>query len=273
VWGATGINLGIAKDMARRVLMGTISAAGHGDYTTGKVYAIQNPLRWVTKNRAKLLQAMLVLIVDFAKAGRPKPKRHAVLKGFEEWDREVRQCLLHHGYPDPIELQRAAIMTDANAEQNAEFFEALWNVTLGEEFTTSQLIDEVKLKNQLGGCCERLSDARELIPHEHWRRAHNTLMDILGRGRQLSSRSLSYWLRELNGTKAADLEVVKAGKDPSNSFRWKVVDHGGREIPKPTPELEKLEQVAKGIVARKIRNLDAKRIEKEALSEAIKSLA
>jgi hypothetical protein len=112
-WYATGNNVAIAADTARRICHIRLeSSEERPEERQG--FRHPNLLQWVGDNRAKLLTAALTILRAYCAAGRPD--QHLPAWGsFEGWSGLVRSAVVWVGLPDPGEtrllLQESADVT------------------------------------------------------------------------------------------------------------------------------------------------------------------
>jgi hypothetical protein len=98
-WYATGNNVVIAADTARRVCHIRLESP---DERPEERQGFRHPnlLQWVGENRARLLRAALVILRAYCAAGRPDQGLPA-LGSFEGWSGLVRSAAVWVGLPDP----------------------------------------------------------------------------------------------------------------------------------------------------------------------------
>ncbi|MBE3098077.1 MAG: hypothetical protein IMZ44_13245 [Planctomycetes bacterium] len=110
-WYATGNNVAIAADTARRVVHIRLDTMNeHPDQRTG--FRHPNLLEWVDENRPRLLAATLTILTAYFKAGCPA-QALPPYGSFEGWSALVRQAVVWVGLPDPC-LTRAKLMAGAD---------------------------------------------------------------------------------------------------------------------------------------------------------------
>jgi hypothetical protein len=100
-WYATGNNVGIAADTARRVCHIRLeSPEEHPEQRQD--FQRPNLLAWVAENRDRLLAAALTMLRAYCAAGRPNVGLPA-WGSFEGWSALVRSAIIWTGFPDPGE--------------------------------------------------------------------------------------------------------------------------------------------------------------------------
>jgi hypothetical protein len=102
-WYATGNNVAITADTARRVChIRFESAEEHPERRQG--FHHPNLLAWVGENRGRLLAAALTILRGYCAAGRPDLCLHA-WGSFEGWSGLPRSAVVWVGLPDPGETR------------------------------------------------------------------------------------------------------------------------------------------------------------------------
>lgn len=116
VFLATGNNLTVRGDLARRVLMVQLNVE-HEQPETRSGFRYPDLLKTTRELREALLTALLTMVRAFIQAGRPSPDI-APLGSFEVWSEWVRNLLLWLGEADPVESQ-VSLREDQNAPLRA----------------------------------------------------------------------------------------------------------------------------------------------------------
>lgn len=116
IWLATGNNVSLTSDMARRTLHIRLQTAlERPEEREG--FTHPRLLRWVMKRRAALLGAALTILRGYWAAGRPD--MHLTPWGsFEGWSGLVRSAIVWAGLPDPGKT-RQALREHADTERDA----------------------------------------------------------------------------------------------------------------------------------------------------------
>ncbi len=105
IWYATGNNLTIGADTARRTMHIRLeSGEENPEERTG--FAHPDLLGWVSRERGRLVAAVLTIARAYYLAGRPDQKLPE-WGSFEAWSRMVRGAVVWLGYPDPAGDRRA----------------------------------------------------------------------------------------------------------------------------------------------------------------------
>lgn len=124
VWFATGNNVSIAGDTARRIIPIRLDVL---DERPEERTGFRHPklLEWVTEQRASLLVAGLSILAAYFNAGCPKQDL-TPFGSFEGWSDIVRQAVVFAGLPDPC-ATRMNLQDSVNHEADAigQFISAL----------------------------------------------------------------------------------------------------------------------------------------------------
>jgi hypothetical protein len=160
-WYATGNNVGIAADTARRVCHVRLeSPEEHPE----KRQDFQHPnlLVWVGENRARLLVAALTILRGYCAAGRPDLGLPA-WGSFEGWSALVRSAVVWTGLPDPGETR---LLLQEQADVAAESMGVLlqcWEQIDSERrgLTTAEVVE--MCKNPPAGLAAISVDLREAL--------------------------------------------------------------------------------------------------------------
>jgi hypothetical protein len=143
-WYATGNNVQIAADTARRVCHIRLESP---DERPEEREGFRHPdlLAWVGSHRTELLRAALTILRAYVVAGRPDMKLPA-WGSFDGWSRLVRAAVVWVGLPDPGETR---IQLQDSADTAAESMGLLLNCW--EQFdhdrrglTTSEVVDRLR---------------------------------------------------------------------------------------------------------------------------------
>lgn len=210
----TGNNLAFAGDMPRRVLKVRL------DTQVENPAALKyngNPLQFIEQNRQKLVVAGLTIIKAYLCSD--AYKQGGAVKGestgsFEQWDKLVRQPVAWISqtfglleYQDPADALKAAIATDPEKENLSMMLQLLLKVKGVAWWESKGLAREIN--------SEFASDSAIELGE--------TMQDMLGSNRQLSSRSIGrllshrinrivdgYYLEKINAKPVAKFRVTKA---------------------------------------------------------------
>ena len=110
-WYATGNNVAVAADTARRVMHIRLDVLDENpEERTG--FRHPNLLAWVGENRGRLLSGALTILSAFCRAGRPS-QGLTPYGSFEGWSALVREAVVWVGLPDPC-LTRVRLAESAD---------------------------------------------------------------------------------------------------------------------------------------------------------------
>lgn len=157
---ATGNNMSIYQDTARRVLLARLEP-GEADPERRKDFAHDDLPAWTKKERARLVVAALTVLRGYYVAGRPD-KECDRWGSFEEWSRLIPQAIVWAGGTDPM-LVRAGSDSEVDPEV-ATMEEVLSGLHLlfGEkEFRASEAIDEIAKSQGLDDLKDAIRDICE----------------------------------------------------------------------------------------------------------------
>jgi hypothetical protein len=160
-WYATGNNVSIAADTARRCCHIRLESPEEKPETR-QAFKYPQLLEWVAENRSKLLRAALTILRAYFVAGKPD-MRLQPWGSFQEWSALVRGTIVWLGLHDPGEtrllLQEQADMTAESMGILLGCLEQLDPSHLG--LTAAEIIE--KIKNDNGGWHGDLRDAVESL--------------------------------------------------------------------------------------------------------------
>jgi hypothetical protein len=203
-WFATGNNVAIAADTARRVCHIRLeSPEEHPELRQD--FRHRNLLAWVGENRRRFLTAALSILRGYCAAGRPHHDLPA-WGSFESWSALVRNAVVWVGLPDPGETR---LLLQAQADVAAECMGVLlqcWERLDPDRqgLTAAEVIE--KCKNPPEGSAELYAELRD------------ALEGLLGKleARALGTRLRSYRRRVFQGR-----FIDQAGKE-HKAARWAV---------------------------------------------------
>ncbi|MGE0481269.1 MAG: hypothetical protein AB7Q17_12430 [Phycisphaerae bacterium] len=116
VWLATGNNVQLAADTARRIIGIRLDVLDERPETrTG--FRQPELIRWIRAHRGRLVSAGLTIVAAYCRAGRP-PQKVPAFGSFEAWSALVRGAVIWLGLPDPCETQ-ALLDESADASKAA----------------------------------------------------------------------------------------------------------------------------------------------------------
>jgi hypothetical protein len=227
VWYATGNNLALTSDMARRTLpVRILTLDENPEARTNFKHA--DLIAWVTENRMSLLSDAMTILSGFLRAGRPVNPSPA-FGSFEAWSAVIRGAIVWLGLPDPYTTREAMCQSqDRDLERLIQFMDAWENyVGIDNNRRDGMVIAEI---------------VQELYPpsRSDWSRdpacvQMRTALEAVGRaspGKSPAADAIGYWLRGIVGRVHRDRFFNRVKK--TNNHRgaiWKLYRVG--ELPEP----------------------------------------
>jgi hypothetical protein len=204
-WIATGNNIQLRGDLPRRCIWIRLDARESRPWQRQN-FRHPDLLGWVTKNRGRLVHALLTLARAWFAAGKPKALDLPRLGSFEAWTETVGGMVAFADIPGF--LTNLSALYDKADEGNAEWEEFLlaWWEAFGEQpVTVAQLTKKV----------ENDGDLREALPPD--------LVEAFDKSKGSFSRRLGNALSKRAGTRYGEdaLRVVKAG-ELRRAVRWQL---------------------------------------------------
>lgn len=153
LWVATGNNLTLEGDMARRTVWCTInpgveSPENRTDWRITRDFGMSFP-GWVAKYRSRLIHSLLVLLRAWVAEGMPRGE-YASSDSYAEVTRVVRGILGVAGVPGTYDPKQAKQMSEDDIEL-AQFLHAVAEWRGGQEWTASELLNAVEAFPGAGG--------------------------------------------------------------------------------------------------------------------------
>lgn len=172
-WAATGNNIDVGGDLARRCYRIRLDARQAQPWTRSD-FRHPDLEAWVAGHRRELLGALCTIVRSWWVAGRPRADALAAMGGYTDWVRTVGGILAHAGIDGFL-----ANLADfhASADQEARQWEAFlttWSERYGEQpMTTAELVDHIRdiyagqylrdvLPEQLAGAVDQSSFTQKL---------------------------------------------------------------------------------------------------------------
>lgn len=172
VWIATGNNLELGADTARRTLICRLES-DHENPEDREDFQHRDLLGWVRANRPALATAAVTILRAYFVAGCPGADRLQTWGSFEAWSRVVRGSLVYANCPDPIGTRELVRAADRSAEILGLIHEGI--VQGGNELTTSEIVNLIEqpmcefgedrfpsLRAAVGELCGSRVDGRKL---------------------------------------------------------------------------------------------------------------
>lgn len=142
-WAATGNNIDVGGDLARRCYRIRLDAHQAQPWKrTGFKHADLEG--WVAGNRSELLHALCTIVRSWWQAGRPLAGGISAMGGYTSWVRNIGGILEHAGVGDFL-ANLAEFHASADREAQAwETFLGMWTDEVGEQsLTVAQLINRM----------------------------------------------------------------------------------------------------------------------------------
>ena len=203
VWLATGNNVALTGDTARRVIHVRLDpGCERPEERTG--FRRPDLKRFVREHRGPLLAAGLTILRAYVHAGRPVPPGgRGTLGSFEGWCALVRDALVWAGLPDPLDTRAEMVETaDRSRQTLAALLEGLERIDPGGGLSSTDILRRLSLTP---------------ASHPDLLDAVLELCDAPG-GKLPGSRTLGNRLRTKKGTVCAGR--VLDSRDVSGSARW-----------------------------------------------------
>lgn len=218
VWIATGNNVEIAADTARRVLLGRLDSP---DENPEDRIEFRHPdlKKWVTENRGRLVVAGLTLLRAYYVAGRPNIQIPA-WGSFEAWSDVIRQSMVFAGLPDPWETHASVRNVDRSAENLRLLHSGIEEADLDCAGLTAAEIERL---------LSRSISEDNVDPYPTLREA---VAEICGP--KITARTIGYALRNYRGRVCGGKRLV-AEKARGGVNRWKIeaIAIAGNQTPSP----------------------------------------
>ncbi len=204
-WFATGNNVAIAADTARRVCHIRLESP---DERPEERLGFRHPdlLAWVGQNRAALLAAALTILRGYCAAGRPDQKLPA-WGSFEGWSGLVRSAVVWVGLPDPGETR---LLLQAQADVAAE--------SMGVVLSCWGLLDPDRKGLTAADVIGRLKDTPPEDAPDYYLDLRDALESLLGK---LDARALGFKLRSYR-RRVFDGRFIDAAGTAKRAARWAV---------------------------------------------------
>jgi hypothetical protein len=187
-WYATGNNVAIAADTARRVCHIRLESADERPEER-QGFRYPNLLAWVGDNRARLLAAALTILRGYCAAGQPD-QGLAAWGSFDGWSGLVRSAVVWVGLPDPGQTR---LLLQEQADVAAE--------SMGIILACWEQLDPDQRGLTAAEVIQKLYKDQPLNPPEYYADLCDALSALLGKpdARALGNRLRSYRRRIFDG--------------------------------------------------------------------------
>jgi hypothetical protein len=205
-WIATGNNIQLRGDLPRRCYRIRLDAREARPWQREN-FRHPDLLSWVTKNRGRLIHALLTLARAWFAAGKPKAPNLARLGSFEAWTETVGGMVAFAGIPGFLgNLAELYDEADAGGAEWEAFLRAWWEELNADKPTTVADLTKVIGAND---------DLRAALPGD--------LAEAFDKSTGSFSRKLGTALAKRAGTRYGEdgLHIVRAGEF-RRAVRWKL---------------------------------------------------
>ena len=216
VWYATGNNVAVAADTARRIIHIRLDVL---DERPEDRHDFRHPdlLAWVRAERPRLMAAALTILVAYCNAGRPGQSL-TPFGSFEGWSALVRQAIVWAGLPDPcLTVAKLAENADTTADALKQLIDAWRHHDFGcIGLTVADILEDCYPKEYVARKPEdqaTIDAMRAAIEHLTGASARKppTTMQLGNRLKAFRRRVADGWYLDMDPTR------TKKG------FRWKVM--------------------------------------------------
>jgi putative DNA primase/helicase len=209
-FAATGNNLVIAGDMARRSVIGELDPKVERPETT---FRSEDPVARARRDRPLYVCAALTVLRAYHVAGRPP--QATPLGSFEGWSRLIRDALIWLDQPDPCATMDRARRQDPRLKELAAVLHHWGDVIGGAEVTAKRAIEYATEQER--------RDSGDFNPaalcHPDFREA---LFAVAGDRGLINSSRLGRWLGKVKG-RVIDGKRIEMGRMLHGENRWLLV--------------------------------------------------
>jgi hypothetical protein len=196
---ATGNNLVLAGDMARRALLCHLDP----QCERPELRVFENdPLDAVRRDRPRYLVAALTALRAYHVAGRPQ--QCEPLGSFAAWSRWVRDALVWPGQADPVETMEAVRAQDPRLDALTAVLTQWWDVIGPARVSGRDIIERATRQTTAVNAVF----PRHEFAHPDFREA---LLAVAGDGGAVNGRRLSKWIAANEGRIVDGLRIVRKG--------------------------------------------------------------
>jgi hypothetical protein len=164
VWMATGNNIRLGGDLSRRSIWIRQDAKVAQPWLremNGFKFKHADLKNWATKNRGKIIAAILLIARAWILAGKPSAKV-PVLGGYKSWSKTIGSILAFMGVTGFLNnLQTMYDEVDTEGPQWAAFFQAWHEIIVEKPITVKDLILELDNNAELASCLPISRDAKK----------------------------------------------------------------------------------------------------------------
>lgn len=199
LWLATGNNVTVDDDMARRVLSVRIETTE--EHPENREFDL-DPVHWVREHRAAYLSAAATLVRAWFASGGALADRSASGDIYHAWRQAIAGILAHAGVPGGFDGAETRVACGTGKDEWGTFLIALRERYADGEWTAKDAANAIQ-----AGFVDLDS-----LPGQLAERAFKPTL----------SWSLGRWLMNRDQTVAQGLKAVNAGKDRTNKTLWRI---------------------------------------------------
>jgi hypothetical protein len=220
LWVLTGNNVTLGGDLVRRACWVTIDP-GCPDPHLRSNFKVDNLEQWVRDHRGELIHALLVLIRNWVRHGKPTTPRGS--DSYARWIETVAGILTTAGHPGIFDHRAAARQTIGTDDAEWRgFLEAVHHEFGDNSWTVKELLARFQPRKALGenGWSVEIPAAlpMDVLPVELAEKAAKSRAGV-----ELIGKSLGRRLSNCDGRWAGDLTVRRTGEDShAKTALWKI---------------------------------------------------
>jgi hypothetical protein len=212
LWIATGNNLSLGGDLARRTIWITIDP-GVPHPETRTEFAIADLERWARDHRGQLIQALLTIVRAWVSASMPKPARKSS-DSYSLWTQTIGGILTNAGIEGTFGAAESASRDIGTDDEEWHYFLTKAKAAFGADaWTVKQLIGNLNT----GGLIDTGGVPMDALPGDLAEKAARTNVGTAG-----LAKSLGRWLRNRSGRWAGQLTVRADGVDRTKTVLWRI---------------------------------------------------
>lgn len=215
VWLASGNNIQIKGDIARRII--PISLSIDMERPEERVRKFPQIKDHIRAHRTRYITAVLTVLRAYILQGRPRMVQAA---GFPEWSALIRNCLVWAGQPDPYDgVEQLRGEGDSRANEAIQLLRA-WHRCFGAQWVSLQDVDRQLQWYRTNDPTQLIGDKRDQL--------YDTLREdpkLWDRDRLLT-KSVGYRLRRIKNRVFGGFKLQSRVDTVRNAHEWLVVKCG-----------------------------------------------
>lgn len=202
LWVATGNNVQVDDDMARRVLAVRIETTE--EHPENRVFDL-DPVQWVRDNRSEYINAAATVVRAWFAAGGKTGAEGTSGDIYHRWRTTMAAILGHGGIAGGFDGATTRFTHGHEKDEWGVFLEAIYARCGNRSWTTKQLAEYIRW-NRIDS---------DLIPADMADKMHKDTF----------SRTIAGWLRRRKRSVARNLMAVEAGENRQRKVLWAIVHH------------------------------------------------